>query len=120
MGTQVVTRLELLTTWRARADELRPYAPAAAEAFGRCADDLELAMREEGNETLNLKEAALASGYSADHLARLVKSGKIPNAGTENRPRIRRANLPKKATAVTPVTPVLVGSSGPRSKRRTG
>lgn len=113
-----MTGVELLAQWRARAGELRPFAPGVAEAFIKCADELEAAMREQGNETLNLTEAARESGYSSDHLARLVKDGKIPNAGTKTRPRIRRANLPRKATMVGTSVPVLVGDA--RSKRRTG
>lgn len=116
-----MTGVKLLEAWRARAGELRPFAPGVAEAFAKCADELEAAIREQGNETLNLTEAARESGYSADHLARLVKGGKIPNAGSKHRPRIRRANLPRKATAVS-AAPVLVGAprQGSRSTGRTG
>lgn len=90
----------LLTSWRTRAEDLKPFAPAAAEAFTQCAYDLEVALREERAETFNLTQAARESGYTADHLGRLVRAGKIPNAGTFARPRIRRADLPRKATAV--------------------
>lgn len=110
--------LELLIEWRNRAGELKPFAPAAAEAFTQCANDLELALRDERAETFNLTEAARESGYTAGHLARLVKAGKIPNAGTVSRPRIRRADLPRKATSIEPEAPALVGE--PRKTRRVG
>ncbi len=35
--------------------------------------------------------------YSADHLGRLVREGKLPNAGREGAPRIRLQDLPRKA-----------------------
>lgn len=46
---------------------------------------------------LNLAEAAETSGYSADYLGRLVRSGAIPNAGRNHAPRIRMEDLPRKA-----------------------
>lgn len=88
--------VELPAAWRARAEELRPFAPAAAEAFARAADELEAALRERANEVLNMREAARESGYHEDHLARLVKAGKIPNAGKRGAPKIRRGELPRK------------------------
>ena len=45
---------------------------------------------------MTLAQAAVASGYSADHLGREVREGRIPNAGRPHAPRIRRANLPRK------------------------
>lgn len=107
--------IELLTSWRARAEELKPFAPAAAEAFHQCATDLEVALRDERAETFNLTEASRESGYTAGHLARLIKGGKIPNAGTSSRPRIRRADLPRKATSVGSSAPALMGE--PRKRR---
>ena len=49
--------------------------------------------------TFWLVEAARESGYSADHLGRLVRDGKIPNAGRPGAPRIARRDLPRKAHA---------------------
>ena len=46
---------------------------------------------------LTLAQAARVSGYSEDHLGRLVRSGTIPNAGTRYRPRVRSADLPRRA-----------------------
>lgn len=93
---------DLAATWRAIAAELRRSAAAegAARALERAAHDLEDALRREADETLSLQEAARVSGYSADHLARLVRQGKIPNAGRRNAPRVRRGDLPHKANAL--------------------
>jgi hypothetical protein len=86
----------LVRTWRERADQLRPYATAAAAAFESAAAELEAAVAEEEATALSLEEAAEESGYSPDHLGRLVREGRIPNAGKKNAPRILRRSLPRK------------------------
>ena len=43
---------------------------------------------------LNLTEAAKRSGFSRGHLGRLVRQGRIPNAGRPNAPRILLSDLP--------------------------
>ena len=68
----------LPATWRTQAKALRRY-------------------RDET--TLSLTEAARESGYSTDHLGRLVRDGKIPNTGRPGAPRIARSHLPRKAPA---------------------
>jgi len=69
-------------TWRKRAKALRRYTIA-----------------ERDETTFSLVEASRESGYSADHLGRLVRDGKIPNAGRRGAPRIARRHLPRKAHA---------------------
>ena len=89
---------KLPATWRKRAKALRRYGgETPATAIERCADDLETTIRERDETTLSLVEAARESGYSRDHLGRLVRDGKIPNAGRPNAPRIARRHLPLKA-----------------------
>jgi hypothetical protein len=56
-----------------------------------CSQELEAALHDSEEELLDLQEAAPESGYSPDHLGRLVRDGKIPNAGRRNAPKIRRA-----------------------------
>ncbi len=90
--------------WRARAKALRRYGgETPAVAIERCADDLEATIRERDETTLSLVEAARESGYSREHLGRLVRDGKIPNAGRPNAPRIARRHLPRKAPAQAPL-----------------
>ena len=48
----------LIATWRRRAEDLRPYAPAAAAAFEHAAAELESALRAADADLLTLKEAA--------------------------------------------------------------
>lgn len=86
----------LPTAWRDRADELEPYAGAAAEAFRRAADELEAALREQADEELTLAQAAEESGYSKRRLRELIADGVVPQAGRKHAPRVRRADLPVK------------------------
>jgi hypothetical protein len=53
------------------------------------------------------------SGYSADYLGRMLRSGSIPNAGRPHAPRIRRADLPRKAGGLRnqQSAPQLVGAT---------
>ena len=84
--------------WRASASELRRFgAVGQACTLEQCADDLDEAWRDWQQEPLTLEEASEKSGYSADHLGRLVRDGKIPNAGRSGAPRIARRNLPAKS-----------------------
>jgi hypothetical protein len=93
-----------LNNWRAERDRLRRIG-ALADPGLLIADilkDVEAILAAEEEETFSLTRAARVSGYSAGHLGRLVRAGTIPNAGRRHAPRIRRANLPRKATALRP------------------
>lgn len=89
---------ELVSAWRTRAVDLRRWAAAegAACAWERAADELEATLAAADNAVLSLADAARASGYSVDHLSRLIRDGKIPNAGRTHAPAIRRCDLPYK------------------------
>ena len=87
----------LPAVWRRQAKTLRRYgSPAPATALERCADELEGTLQERDDTTYSLTEAARESGYSREHLGRLVRDGKIPNAGRPGAPRIARRDLPRK------------------------
>jgi hypothetical protein len=92
---------DLPRTWRDRAGELRPYAPAAAVAWTRAADELEAALAAAADEELTLGEASSESGYSERRLRELLAEGAIPMAagGRKGRPRILRRDLPRRAGA---------------------
>ncbi|WP_420449231.1 hypothetical protein [Candidatus Palauibacter sp.] len=99
--------------WRKQAKSLRRYGgETPATAIERCADDLEATLVERDETTFSLVEAARESGYTATHLGRLVRDGKIPNAGRPNAPRIARRHLPRKAPAEAP----LAEEPGPRER----
>ena len=59
-------------------------------------DDLRRTILARASQVLTVKEAVRESGYSESHLFHLLESHRIPNAGGPNRPRVRRADLPKK------------------------
>ena len=92
------TPADLPDQWRALAKQLRRLgADAQARMLDFCADDLTASFARAGDELLSLRSAAQESGYSADHLARLLREGKIPNSGRKAKPLIRRRDLPQKA-----------------------
>ena len=96
-----------LSNWRAERDRLGRIG-ALADPGLLIADilaDVEAILTAEEAETLSLTHAARESGYSAGHLGRLVRDGTIPNAGRPHAPRIRRADLPRKATALRSQAP---------------
>ena len=67
---------------------------ARARALEWAASQVERAIHDDDDQRLTLSEAALRSGYSADHLARLIREGRVPNAGRPGSPRLRVADLP--------------------------
>ncbi len=96
----------LPAAWRKRAKALRRYGgETPAVAMERCAAELEDTLVQRDETTFSLVEASRESGYSSDHLGRLVRDGKIPNAGRPGAPRIARRDLPRKAH--TPTEPRL-------------
>ena len=86
---------DLVTRWRSEADTVeRCGHESTGKLIRRLVGELEEALRDDQDETLKLPEAALESGYSLEHLRKMVASGKIPNAGAKGRPLIRRGDLP--------------------------
>lgn len=96
---------DLLARWEADAALLESVAGAGqAAVFRRCARELEAEMEAEGQEALTLEAAGKESGYHKDSLTRLMRKGKIPNVGKPHAPLIRRADLPRKASDLTPAS----------------
>ncbi len=105
---------DLSTTWRQRAQYLSDFGdPNSARLWQLAAAELDQALQALGEETLTLVEAAAVSGYTADHIGSLVRSGKIRNVGRPNAPRVRRAELPIKS----PTSPGRPAAT-PRQQRR--
>jgi hypothetical protein len=93
----VGTPASLLSQWRERAAHLQQFGdPNSARLWHLAAAELERALASVADETLSLVEAARVSGYTADYLGHLIKTGKLPNAGRKGAPRIRRQDLPQK------------------------
>jgi hypothetical protein len=86
----------LPSVWRTRAALLAPYAPAVARAFAAAARELEDAFVGAKAETLGLHAAARYSGYSADHLRRLVRLGRLPAERRGRQLLFHAGDLPRK------------------------
>jgi len=56
--------------------------------------DLDALGDAEAEEVMTIAQAAARSGYSTDHLSRLIREGKLANYGRKGAPRIRHADLP--------------------------
>jgi hypothetical protein len=84
----------LPSSWRERVHYLREYGDSnTARLWDLAAEELDAALAAHGQETLTLVQAARESGFTADLLSALVKNERIPNAGRDGAPRIRRADL---------------------------
>lgn len=103
---------QLAEEWREDADLFRKRgAEGRAQMAKSYAEELEECLQEWKTEALHLKEAAEESGYSAEHLGRLVRNGTIPNSGEPGSPLIQRIHLPRK--------PGMPEGGGPASNKRT-
>lgn len=71
-------------------------AEAAALVWEAAATEVEGRLSDCRLEPLTLDAAALESGYSRNHLNRLLKEGTVPNSGTDTDSRILRMHLPRK------------------------
>ncbi|HEX8693653.1 MAG TPA: hypothetical protein VF746_14620 [Longimicrobium sp.] len=91
------TPADLPDQWRALAAQQRRLgADSQARILDICADELEAALTRAADELLSLQRASQESGYSVDHLSRLLREGRIPNSGRKSKPLIRRRDLPQK------------------------
>ena len=84
----------------------------AAAIWERAAEMAEQSLRQSGLEQLTLPQAEQESGYSRDHLRRLIDEGTIPDASaTDGSKAILRKDLPKKpGHGVAPVRPPVASS----------
>jgi excisionase family DNA binding protein len=102
-----VSRYVGVTGLDAVLDRIEAEAAHQREAFGNelgargiewAAAEVRQALKAEGSEELTLSEAARRSGYSEDHLRRLVRQGRIPDLRPSRRGpiRIQARDLPIK------------------------
>jgi hypothetical protein len=87
---------DLLDRWAHQRDELARLgalvdgAKLVAEHLAQLAE----VGAAEAETSLTLKEAAIRSGYAPEYLARLIRQGRIPQAGAKGRPRLYAKDLP--------------------------
>jgi len=104
--TDVRRPKDLLVDWRSEADRMALRGlRESVDLMRSMADQLEAVLGHQHSEILTLGEAARESGYSADHLGRMIREGTIPNAGRPRAPRIRRSDVPRKASELTKMGP---------------
>ncbi len=97
-----MTRDEFVVRWRARSDELARLGALVdgVKVCGEVLNDFELVCQGEDDAELTLDEAAGESGYSRDHLRRLVREDKVRAYKRGRHLFFRRADLPKKPLKV--------------------
>ena len=97
-----MTPRDLFAKWAARRDELAALK-ASVDGAALCADvlnDLHKLVTSVEQETVTLAEAARMTGYSKDHLGRLVRAGHIQNVGRKHRPLVVVQDLPVRPRAI--------------------
>ena len=95
-----MTLRDLAHEWKAEAERLR--SRYGLEEMARLCEahlaELLETVTESEDQALTLDDAARESGYSKRRLRELVSAGEVPNAGEKGRPRIRRADLPRRVS----------------------
>jgi hypothetical protein len=76
-----------------------------ASACQAIADEIQAALADHEESAVSLRQAAELGGYTPEHLGRLIREGKIENAGRKNAPRIRRRDVPVKPGFLPPTDP---------------
>jgi len=104
-----MTRDEILDRWRARQAEWTALdvSLSGERVAAEVLRDMEALLDGEGSEPIGLREAARRTGYTADHIGKLVRDGKIPNAGRPKAPLVRLRDLPKKRLRIRPMDTML-------------
>jgi len=87
---------EFFARWEERRDWLSQMGGAAnaATLIDAMLTEVRTLLKSKDDEVLSLSQASIESGYSTDHLGRLIRNGTIPNAGRRGSPRLRRSDLP--------------------------
>ena len=113
-----MTPTEFVAKWTTEADamERRGVMVNGAGLLAELLADFTAVQASHYEAVLSLPDAASRSGYSVEHLGRLIREGRLPNAGRRGAPRIRAADLPRKPPALVPAGP---RAYDPRADART-
>ena len=119
----LVDRLRaLVRTWRLRAEPFADHhCDAVAAVYNRLASEVEAELRAWASDALPIQDAAAESGYSAEHLRRLARVGRIlreRDQGPRSHLRVRRASLPAKAERAQRHTEGVVSAYNPDEDAR--
>ncbi len=93
-----MTRDEFIEKWQHEADRMRRRKVLVDGALlcEEILEDLQALLRSEEDRLLTLTQAAQRSGYTIDHVGRLLRTGQLANAGRKGSPRVRAGDLPRK------------------------
>jgi len=112
----------LVRSWRLRAEPFADHhCDAVATAYRLLASEVDAELGAWDNETLPIQAAATESGYSAEHLRRLARVGRIlseRDQGPRSHLRVRRASLPAKAERAQRHTEGVVSAYNPDEDAR--
>ena len=93
-----MTRDELISKWETECETMRRRGVLLQGAL-LCEEllrDVRTVFAGDSDALLTLREASARSGYSVDHIGRLLREGALHNAGRKGSPRIRAGELPRK------------------------
>jgi hypothetical protein len=104
-----------LSRWEQRRDWLAGLGASvnAVALIDAIMSELRALWQQHDDQHLTLAQASAESGYSVDHLGRLVREGRLANVGRRRAPRVRRCDLPKKVRgnfAAVPELPYDIGA----------
>lgn len=90
---------DVIERWQKKRGELARYhAQVDGEALvTEMLADLDLLA--DGEAAVSLPVARAETGYSTDHLSRLIKEGKLTNYGRKHAPRVRLSECPRKRSS---------------------
>jgi hypothetical protein len=107
----------LVGAWRLRAEPFADHhCDAVAAVYNRLASEVEAELRAWDSGALPIRDAAAESGYSAEHLRRLARGGKLLSErgeGAKSHLRVRRESLPAKTERAARRTPAAVSVYNP-------
>lgn len=101
-GRVTVTVDQLVDRWEAKKAE---WARLHVQVDGAAlADEVlrDLASLSDSEPAVSLAAAAARTGYTADHLSRLIKAGSLTNYGRKHAPRVRLSECPTKPALTRP------------------
>lgn len=97
-----MTLAQIVERWEVRRDDYKRVGASINGALV-CQEfltDLSLVEAAELEPAFKVRAAASRTGYSEDHLGRLVRQGKIPNVGRPGAPLVRLSDIPTKDGAL--------------------
>lgn len=93
------SRQFLANLGRRAADMETVGGPAVGAVARVLLGEMEKFLAARDAELLTLDQAEKESGYSYDHLRKMIAAGTLPNHGRKGKPLVRRSELPKKPTS---------------------